>query len=48
MSNSSARVGASMAMTSMICVQLGLAAAVGLVDQVGAAGAGWLRLFWAP
>jgi len=47
MSSSSARVGASMAMASMICVQLGLAAAVGLVDQVGAAGAGWLRLFWA-
>jgi inner membrane transporter RhtA len=36
-----------MAMVSMLCVQLGLAASVGLIDQVGAAGAAWLRLFWA-
>jgi inner membrane transporter RhtA len=42
-----ARTGASMAMVSMLCVQLGLAASVGLIDQVGAAGAAWLRLFWA-
>ena len=47
MASSSARVGASMAMVSMLCVQLGLAASVGLVDQVGAGGAAWLRLFWA-
>jgi inner membrane transporter RhtA len=36
-----------MAMLSMLCVQLGLAASVGLIDQVGAGGAAWLRLFWA-
>ena len=34
-------------MVSMSCVQLGLAASVGLIDQVGAAGAAWLRLTWA-
>ena len=47
MSRSSARTGASMAVASMLCVQLGLAASVGLIDQIGAEGAGWLRLFWA-
>jgi inner membrane transporter RhtA len=47
MSRSSARAGASMAMVSMLCVQLGLAASVGLIDDLGAAGAAWLRLFWA-
>jgi len=36
-----------MAMLSMLCVQLGLAASIGLIDQVGAGGAAWLRLFWA-
>ena len=44
---SSARTGASMAVASMLCVQLGLAASVGIIDQVGAGGAAWLRLFWA-
>jgi inner membrane transporter RhtA len=47
MAISSARTGASMAVVSMLCVQLGLAASVGLIDQVGAGGAAWLRLFWA-
>lgn len=47
MSRSSARTGASMAVVSMLFVQLGLAASVGLIDQVGAGGAAWLRLFWA-
>jgi len=47
MSPSPARVGASMAMASMLLVQLGLAVSVSLVDQVGATGAAWLRLFWA-
>ena len=47
MSSSSSRTGASMAVVSMLCVQLGLAASVGLIDQVGAGGAAWLRLFWA-
>ncbi len=31
----------------MLCVQLGLAASVGLIDEVGPAGAAWLRLAWA-
>jgi len=31
----------------MLCVQLGLAVSVGLIDQIGAEGAAWLRLFWA-
>ncbi|MGA8211244.1 MAG: EamA family transporter [Nocardioidaceae bacterium] len=43
----SARAGAGMAITSMLCVQLGLAASVGLIDVVGAQGAAWLRLSWA-
>ena len=47
MAISSARTGASMAVASMLCVQLGLAASVGIIDQVGAGGAAWLRLFWA-
>lgn len=36
-----------MAVAAMMCVQLGLALTVGLIDQLGAAGAGWLRLAWA-
>ena len=36
-----------MAIASMLCVQLGLAVSVGLIDQVGAEGAAWLRLVWA-
>jgi inner membrane transporter RhtA len=42
-----ARAGASMAIASMLCVQLGLAASVGLFDRVGPEGAAWLRLAWA-
>lgn len=45
--STSPRSGAAMAVTSMLCVQLGLAASVALIDQVGADGAAWLRLFWA-
>lgn len=44
---SPARTGASMAVTSMLCVQLGLAASVGLIDDLGSSGAAWLRLAWA-
>jgi inner membrane transporter RhtA len=47
MSRSSARAGVSMAVGSMLCVQLGLAASVGLIDRIGAEGAAWLRLAWA-
>jgi inner membrane transporter RhtA len=41
------RSGAAMAVASMLTVQLGIAAAVGLFDQVGPQGAAWLRLAWA-
>jgi inner membrane transporter RhtA len=41
------RVGAGMALVSMFCVQLGVAASVGLFDQVGAEGAACLRLAFA-
>lgn len=44
---SAARVGTSMAVASMLCVQLGLAASVGLFDRLGPEGAAWLRLAWA-
>ena len=47
MTRSPARTGASMAVASMLCVQLGLAASVGLIDDLGPAGAAWLRLVWA-
>ncbi|WP_448463616.1 EamA family transporter [Mycolicibacterium sp. XJ870] len=36
-----------MAMASMACVQVGLAVAVSLIDDIGAEGAAWLRLAWA-
>jgi inner membrane transporter RhtA len=41
------RVGAMMAVASMLCVQLGLAASVGLFDRIGPEGAAWLRLSFA-
>ena len=47
MTRSPARTGASMAVASMLCVQLGLAASIGLIDDIGTTGAAWLRLFWA-
>jgi len=31
----------------MVCVQLGLAASIGLIDRLGADGTAWLRLVWA-
>ena len=42
-----ARTGTLMALGSMTCVQLGLAASVGLFTRVGPLGAAWLRLAWA-
>jgi inner membrane transporter RhtA len=42
-----ARTGVSMAIASMLCVQLGIAASVGLFDDIGAEGAAWIRLAWA-
>ena len=44
---SRARVGVTMSVAAMALVQLGLASSVGLFDQVGPAGAAWLRLAWA-
>jgi inner membrane transporter RhtA len=43
----SARTGAGFAVVSMLTVQLGIAVAVGLFDDVGPLGAAWLRLAWA-
>jgi inner membrane transporter RhtA len=43
----SSRIGASMAVASMLCVQLGLAVAFNLIDDLGAGGVTWLRLAWA-
>jgi inner membrane transporter RhtA len=36
-----------MAVSSMLCVQVGLAVSVGLIGQLGAEGVAWLRLVWA-
>ena len=36
-----------MAIGSMLCVQVGLAIAVTLIDDIGVEGAAWLRLAWA-
>ncbi|MGX9791784.1 EamA family transporter [Mycobacterium sp. MMS18-G62] len=44
---SQARTGALMAMGSMLCVQVGLAIAVSLIDRIGVEGAAWIRLAWA-
>jgi len=44
---SPARTGTGMAVGSMLCVQIGLAASVGMFDRVGPEGAAWLRLAWA-
>ena len=46
-SMSPTRLGTSMAVVSMLSVQLGLAVSVGLIDQLGTDGAAWLRLAWA-
>ena len=42
-----ARTGVLMATGSMLCVQVGLALSLGLMDQIGVEGAAWLRLVWA-
>ncbi len=44
---SQARSGALLATTSIVCVQLGLAVSVGLIDRLGPDGVAWLRLVWA-
>ena len=43
----SARTGTGLAVAAMLCVQLGLAASVGMFDRVGPEGAAFLRLAWA-
>jgi inner membrane transporter RhtA len=45
--STAARAGASMALGSMLCVQLGAAVSVGLFSRIGPDGAAWLRLAWA-
>lgn len=47
MGNRSPYGGAALAVVAMLCVQLGLAVSVGLIDRIGVAGAAWLRLAWA-
>ena len=47
MTGNPARTGTLMAIAAMLSVQIGLAVAVGLVDDIGAEGAAWLRLAWA-
>lgn len=47
MSASHARSGAPMATASMLCVQVGLALSIGLIEYIGVEGAAWLRLLWA-
>src|SRR4029078_12425904 len=46
MTDNQARTGAFMAMGSMLCVQVGLAIAVTLIDRIGVEGAAWLRVVW--
>jgi inner membrane transporter RhtA len=41
------RAGVSLAVTAMLCSQLGLAVSVDLIDDLGPEGTAWLRLVWA-
>jgi inner membrane transporter RhtA len=45
--NSGPRLGTAFAVAAMLCVQLGLAVSVGLIDRLGAEGTAWLRLAFA-
>ena len=45
--SSAARTGTFLALASMSCVQVGLAASVGIAGTIGAEGAAWLRLVFA-
>lgn len=42
-----ARAGAVMAVSAMVSVQLGMAVAVNLIEDIGSDGTAWLRLAWA-
>jgi inner membrane transporter RhtA len=46
-STQQARNGVVMAVTAMVSVQLGLAVAIGLIEDIGSDGTAWLRLAWA-
>jgi inner membrane transporter RhtA len=41
------RLGTALAVVAMLCVQLGLAVSVGLIDRLGVDGTAWLRLAFA-
>jgi len=47
MTTNHVRTGVLMATGSMVCVQIGLALSIGLMDRTGVEGAAWLRLAWA-
>jgi inner membrane transporter RhtA len=47
MTTTQARTGVLMATGSMLCVQIGLALSIGMIDRLGVEGAVWLRLVWA-
>jgi inner membrane transporter RhtA len=47
MTSNQVRTGVLMATGSMVCVQVGLALSIGLMDRIGSEGAAWLRLAWA-
>jgi inner membrane transporter RhtA len=47
MTTNHVRTGVLMATGSMVCVQIGLALSIGLMDRIGAEGSAWLRLAWA-
>src|SRR5882757_8736024 len=47
MTTNHVRTGVLMATGSMVCVQIGLALSIGLMDRIGSEGAAWLRLAWA-
>jgi inner membrane transporter RhtA len=46
-SSPEARAGVAMAVAAMSLVQLGIAASVGLAEQIGSENVAWLRLVWA-
>jgi inner membrane transporter RhtA len=45
--STSPRSGVTLAIVAMLCVQVGLAVSVGLIDRLGTDGTSWLRLAWA-
>ncbi len=45
--STSPRSGVALAVVAMLCVQVGLAVSVGLIDRLGTDGTSWLRLAWA-